>query len=271
MARAAAVLAIMLALFCAPAGAAPQRIVSLDYCADQYVLALADRGRIAALSRGATRDDSYYRRSAIGLPTTRGGLEDALAFHPDLVVRTWGGGVDAARHYARLGVPMLQLTDARDFAAARAELLYAAEALGSSARGEAMARDLDARLAALRARWPAAPPAVLYLTSSGAVSGPDVLMNAVIEAAGGRNARASPGWQVLPLEALMQRPPQIVATAFFETGQINATPFTYARHPALRRALAQARRVALPADLVSCDAWYAIGAAERLAAVIDAP
>ena len=75
-----------------PAVAQPRRIVSLDYCADQFVLALADREQIAALSRGARRDDSYFRARAAGIRQTRGALEEVLALDPQGVVLSNGPG-----------------------------------------------------------------------------------------------------------------------------------------------------------------------------------
>src|SRR5262249_55687584 len=139
-----------MALACAPAAQAePRRIVSLDYCADQFVLALADRDQIAALSIGSRRDDSYFRARADGIRQTRGTLEDVLALRPDLIVRNWGGPWDAAEVYTRFGVPVLQVGDTPDFASARADLLDAGQILGHAQRGETLARDLDLRLARL--------------------------------------------------------------------------------------------------------------------------
>jgi len=264
-------MAIALAASAASAAAdAPRRIVSLDYCADQYVLALADRTQIAAVSRGAVRDDSFYRERARGLPRVRGGVEETLAQRPDLVVRSWGGGFDAPQRYARFGIPVLQVGDAQTFAAARADLLNAARAMGQSARGEALATDLDSRLAALARSRPAHAPDVLYMTVGGAVAGGGVMMDEVIRTAGGRNARSAAGWQVMQLERLVATPPQIVALGFFENAQGQATPWNYARNAALARALAPARRVVLPADQISCEAWYTVGAAEALAAAVRA-
>ncbi len=250
------------------ADAAPRRIVSLDYCADQFVLGLADRAQIAAVSIGARRDDSYFRDRAAGLPRVRGGLEDVLAQRPDLIVRNWGGGAGARAAYARLGVPVLQVGSSTDFGAARGDMLNAARAFGQEERGAALARDLDARLSRLSERHSARPPRVLYLTAGGAAAGSGVLMDALIRAAGGVNARADAGWSVLPLESLLARPPEIVALGFFDTGQTQQNAWTYARHPALRRVLAQARTVSLPAGAISCEGWFAIDAAERLAAAI---
>jgi len=251
-----------------PAVAEPRRVVSLDYCADQFVLALADRGQISAVSRNALRDDSYYRDRAGGLRRVRPTMEEVLALHPDLIVRTWGGPWDASAAYGRFRVPVLQLGDAADFAQARAQLLRAAHALGHEDRGAALARALDVRLARLRTNAPRIAPPVMYLSAGGATPGLGVMMDAVIRAAGGRNIATAPSWNVLSLERLTQTPPALVALAFFETGRTQMNAWSPSRHPAFRAALARTRTVALPAAAVSCEAWYAIDAAEIIAAAL---
>lgn len=252
-------------VFASPASAAPQRIVSLDYCADQFVLALADRDQIAALSRGSRRDNSYYRDRARGLRQTRGTLEEVLALRPDLVVRNWGGAWDAEAVYARFDVPVLQVGDAANFDIAREDLLDAARVLGHADRGEARARDLDVRLQHLRAAAPRDRQPVLYLSAGGAVAGSGTLMQSVIEAAGGRNAHQGESWTVLPLERLVQLPPSLIALGFFDHGRSRVNPWLPGRHPALRRALARTDTITLPTAAIACESWYAIDAAELLA------
>jgi iron complex transport system substrate-binding protein len=258
------------ALACATAvHGEPRRIVSLDYCADQFVLALADRDQISALSRGSLRDDSYFRERAEGIRQTRGALEEVLALRPDLIVRNWGGPWDAERVYARFGVPVLQVGDTPNFPAARADLLDAAAVLGHPERGQDIASDLDLRLARLAVRRTEAP--VMYLSGGGAVAGSGTMMDAVIVAAGGRNIRTETSWQLLPLERLVQTPPALVALGFFGTSRDRINAWSPSRHPALRRALARARTVSLPPAAISCEAWYAIDAAEAIAAALNAP
>jgi iron complex transport system substrate-binding protein len=245
--------------------------VSLDYCADQFVLGLADRAQIAAVSRGAGRDDSFYRARARGLREVRPSLEEVLALKPDLIVRNWGGPYDAGAVYGRFDVTVLHVGDVANFAAARADLLRAGRAFGHPERGEALARDLDARLARLHAEARHPSPPVMYLSAGGAVAGSGVMMNAMIDAAGGRNVRTAANWAVLPLERLVQTPPALIATAFFDTGRTRMDAWSPARHPALQAMLARTRTVALPAASVSCEAWTAIEGAEVLAAALRRP
>jgi iron complex transport system substrate-binding protein len=255
-------------LLATPAWAAPQRIVSLDYCADQFVLALADRDQIVALSRGARRDDSYYRHRARGIRQMRGTLEEVLALRPDLVVRNWGGPWDAEAVYARFDVPVLQVGDASNFDRAREDLLDAAHVIGHAERGGSLARDLDVRLARLHASAPSARPPVLYLSAGGAVAGSGTMMQSVIEAAGGRNVHQGASWTVMPLESLVEMPPALIALGFFDHGRSLVNPWLPGSHPAVRRALARAETVALPTAAIACEAWYSIDAAEMLAAAL---
>lgn len=255
-------------MFVGFAEAAPRRIVSLDYCADQFVLALADRAQIAALSRGALRDDSYLRDRARGLPRTRDTLEEVLSLRPDLVVRNWGGPWDAEAVYSRFGVPVLQVGDAPTFTAARADLVEAAALIGHVERGDALARDLDARLIRLERAATAPRAPVMYLSAGGAVAGRGVLMDDVIRAAGGENVRTEQSWTVLPLERMTQTPPALIALGFFDHGRTRMNAWSPLYHPALRQSLVRARTVSLPVASIACEAWYAIDAAEAIHAAL---
>src|SRR5258708_34660116 len=63
----------------------PRHIVSLNTCADGYLMALADPGQIAALTRFA-RDPALSPQPALAsrLPMTAGSVEAGLALDPDL-------------------------------------------------------------------------------------------------------------------------------------------------------------------------------------------
>ncbi|MBU3969654.1 MAG: ABC transporter substrate-binding protein, partial [Alphaproteobacteria bacterium] len=70
--------------------ARPLRVMALDQCADQYVLALRPDAELA-LSPRADDPDAWLREAAAGRRRVRPTLEAAIAFRPDVVVRYWGG------------------------------------------------------------------------------------------------------------------------------------------------------------------------------------
>ena len=249
-----------------PAAAAEHsRIVSLDYCADQYVLKFIPRARIAALSIDAEKSFSYMRREAAGLKKTRAAAENVLVLKPDLIVRSYGGGPNAAAFFARAGVPVVQLGYASSLEETKAAILAAADALGASEAGRAVVEDMETRLAAIAP--PADDPArVLYLSSGGATTGPGSLIHEVVEAAGFRNFVETPGWRALPLEALAYEKPDLVATAFYEEGAHALDRANPAAHDFARALLRETPRVDLKGAWTACPGWFVVDAVEALAA-----
>ena len=109
----------------------------------------------------------------------------------------------------------------------------------------------------------------MYLTGGGAVAGRGTMLDAIITAAGGRNVREAEGWQVLPLEQMVQTPPALIALGFFDTGRDRVNAWSPSRHPALRHALERTPTIALPPAPIACQAWYAIDAAETIATALQ--
>src|ERR1700677_2732627 len=105
------VLVLGLAMIAGRAGAAP-RIVSLDQCADQYVLALAPRAEIVGLSKRATNADSYLRARAIGLPQLRPTLESVLGARATIAVSYWSADARLSEALGRRGVAVVQIDEA---------------------------------------------------------------------------------------------------------------------------------------------------------------
>ena len=247
-----------------PSDDAADRIVSLDYCADQFVLGLADRGRILAVSPDAGAGFSYLRRRAPGLPAVRPRAEDVLLLKPGLVVRTYGGGPNARAFFERAGVPVLQIGYAEDLAGVRAVVRAAAGGLGVPERGEELIAGMDARLARMRTH-PAGTSA-LYLTPSGVTAGPGTLIHRLLAAAGLDNFQSRPGWRPLPLERLAYETPDLMALARFGARADHEDAWTAFRHPVVRRRVRSAPVAALDGAATSCAGWFLADAVEALAA-----
>lgn len=243
---------------------APRRIVSLDYCADQYVLKFADREDILALSPDAGKRFSYMRAAAEGIPTVRPRTADVLALRPDLVVRTYGGGHDIADFMKEPGVPVVQIGFPQSIAEVRGEVLRVGTELGKPDEAEKLVADMDRRLNALAER--SGPQReVLYMTPAGVTAGEGTLVHELFVAAGLRNFQDRPGWNPLPLERLVYDRPDLIAAAFFESKTNHVDNWSAARHPVARAQLRELPVVPLEGAWTSCGGWFLIDAVEALA------
>jgi len=241
----------------------PARIVSLDFCADQYVLKLANHENILALSPEAVMDHSYMRAEASGLPTVRPLAEDAIALQPDLIVRSYGGGPNAQRFFEAAGVPVLTVGWAGDFAAIKSVTQQVADGLGERERGADLVAEIETRLAALPETT--TKQSLLYMTPTGVTTGPGSLIHQLITAAGLENYEPRAGWHSLPLERLANQTPDLVATSFFDTEALAQDRWSAARHPIARQQTANSKPVNLPGAWTACGAWFALDALEVLA------
>lgn len=243
---------------------APRRIVSLDYCADQYVLKFADREDILALSPDAKKRFSYMRAAAKGIPTVRPRTADVLALQPDLVVRTYGGGHDIADFMKEPGVPVVQIGFPQSIAEVRGEVLRVGTELGKPDEAEQLVADMDRRLKALAER--SGPQReVLYMTPAGVTAGEGTLVHELFVAADLRNFQDRPGWNPLPLERLAYERPDLIAAAFFESKTNHVDNWSAARHPVARAQLRELPVVALEGSWTSCGGWFLLDAVEALA------
>ena len=259
---------VVIATFSTPALAAPERVVSIHLCADQFVLGLADRSQIAAVSRLA-RDpaQSYMADRAGDLPETRGGAEEVVALRPDLVIAGAYSARPTVRLLRSLGVPVHDLKLPASFAEIRSEVLSVADALGHPARGRALVADMEARLAAAARAPPASRPAAILYQPGGVTMGAGLLEDEIIRRAGLDNLATrlglvGPG--TVGLELLVLAAPDLVV--FGEDP--GAPPSLSTRlfdHPALARAAPGARRMALAPRLWTCGAWFTVEAVEALA------
>lgn len=245
----------------------PMRIVSLDYCADQYVLDLADPEQILAISPDGVKPFSYLRDKAVGVPTVRPIAEDVMILKPDLVVRLYGGGPNAPAFFERAGIPVLQIgwvsdVHGRGMGSIPRTIQEMADGLGQSARGAERVAAYEARLERLQAE--ASGKSVLYMTPSGVTTGGNSLMHEVLTTAGLTNFMETPGWHSLPLERLAYDRPDMVAAAFFNTHNNHRVGWSSARHPIAKRELAGANAVALDGAWTACGAWFALEAVEAL-------
>lgn len=248
------------ALFALPAAAAP-RVLSLDQCADQYVLALSPRAQIVGLSNRALNKDSWLRTQAAGLPQGRADSEAVLAARPTMVVRYWGGEPRLLNDLRRRGIQVVTIADANDFKGVIDNIQVVAAALGQGPAGRALIDGMAVRLKAGAGAGQGA--GAVYLTSGGATAGRGTLINAILLAAGLTNLTPGLGYRDLPMERLVIAPPKLVVRGFFDAWMDGAQHWGPGRQA--RRLTARRSLVDLPGSLLGCPAWFAADAALAVA------
>lgn len=269
------VVALFVALATTVKAEAPRRIVSLNLCTDQWLLLLAPRDHIAALSSLAVDPDLSALWQQVGdLPLTHGTAEEVLPLAPDLVL---AGRYTARPTVALLkarGVKVLEIDLADDFDMIRAQARQVAAALGRVAAGEALIAAMDAQLAAATPPVDAAPgPRILNMTTGAFTAGSGTLHDAVIRTAGLRNYAAEKGlagYGYLALETLAADPPDLLIANIGAEARPSLAGQLLS-HPVLAAAVPPDRRVDLPARLWTCGGPFAAEAVTRLAALRPAP
>ncbi len=241
-----------------------KRIVSLDYCADQYVLKLVPSAYILALSPDATSSFSYMREAAADHAQIRPRAENVLALQPDLIVRSYGGGPKAKAFFESAGVPIVQLGYARQLDDIPALTKQIAHELGQEANGADLIADIQARLAKLEGPSGQAAPASLYMTPGGMTSGPGSLIDDMMKRAGFANFETRPGWHTLPLERLTHTQPDHITASFFAAEGLAGNSWSSARHPVARAQLQNRPVTSLNGAWTACGAWFLLDAVDAL-------
>lgn len=259
----AGALAGLVVLGAGVAEARPLRVMALDQCADQYVLALRPDAELA-LSPRADDPDAWMREAAVGRRRVRPTLEAAIAFRPDVVVRYWGGDARLLARLEATGVRIVTIDDATDFNGIRVNIRAVAQGIEASEHGEALVARMDTRLRTA-APDPAAPiRSALYLTAGGFTAGKGTLVDAILGAAGFANAAAGPFFAPVSVERIALFPPARFVLGFFD--QVRGDWRGAGRHPVVQRAAKGRVAAQLPAAALTCPAWFAADAAAMLKA-----
>lgn len=215
----------------------PMRVMSMNQCVDQLVLALLPPERIASvtwLSRDS--DGSLLYREAARVGVNHGLSEEVVRQRPDLIVAGSFSTPATRALLKRLGYPMIEVDHAESFTDIRRITRQVAKAVGEEARGEALIARMDRQLAEL-ARDPGPRLRVAAWDGAGFNASEGSLYNHVLEAAEAVNVANRPpassyGWP--DVEVLLLTAP----TLLVKGASISRKPGlrdNVERHPLIRR------------------------------------
>ena len=246
----------------------PHHIVSLNLCADQYLLALADRSQIAGLTAYATDPEmSAAAGQARGLRQLRQSAEDVLDSAPDLVI---GMSVRRNRVMAALKdqhYRTLDLHSADSFDDIVGQIRTVAQAVGHPDRGEALIAQMQRDLAGLpkagRGRVAA------YYQRRGFLTGTGTLVDDLMHRAGLVNLAAKlhrPALSQLSIETLVAAQPDFIIVES-ATDRVTDQGTEMLHHPAL----AHIARIHLPQAWTVCGGPAYVTAARSIVAQVSEP
>ena len=236
-----------------PVGAAPRRIVSLSLCADQYLLALADRSQIVALNRFSHDPGmSWGVARARGLPAIRGTAEEMLTLKPDLVFTSGFGTPAALAVLQSRNVKVIDLPWDDRIESIESTTRLVAAAIGRPQRGEALIAQMRRRLAAL-GMPPGRGRTAAFYQRRGYLTGQGTLIDEMMRHAGLVNLAQKlhrPMLSHLSIEQMAVARPDFLLV---ENGsEIRDRGTELLQHPLLARVIPASRRIFIPEALTTC-------------------
>ncbi len=261
--------AIWATALCAPTAQAqpPQHVMSLSVCTDALLLDLVPPSRIASitfLSRDPSNSSLWPQAAKV--PINYGSVEEVLAERPDFVLAGTYTTPTTRMLIKEVGLPMLEVPAANNFAEIRATTRSVARALGVEASGEALIAKMDATLRELAATKPPRLIRVAGWNGGGSVPGRGTLFDAILTAAGGVNIASGKGESdgSFDLEQLLEAHPDVLAYGS-DTSSAPSLHTDEATHPLILKLYA-GRRISYPSALYSCGVVESADAALALRA-----
>jgi iron complex transport system substrate-binding protein len=247
----------------------PARIVSLNLCADQYLLALADPAQIVALTRFARDPNmSAAANAARTIPVSRGSAEDVLMLRPDLVISSPFRRQTVAAVLAGRNVATLDLPPADSYTAIVTQVRQVAAAIGHPDRGETLIRRMDTALARLP-RAPGGGRTAAYYQRRGFLTGTGTLVDELMQRLGLANLATrlgKPALSQLSLEQMaLARPDYLVVES--ATDRVTDQGTEMLHHPILDGI----PRLRIPEAWTVCGGPAYVLAAQSLAAQLRTP
>jgi iron complex transport system substrate-binding protein len=248
----------------------PQRVVTMNVCADDLVLRIADLQNIASVTYLARNwGDPRIRAVAERVPINHGLAEEIIPLDPDLVIAGMYTTRTTVALLRRTGTPLIEQDVPKSIEAIRRQYLEYGDILGEPERAGRIVADMDERLAKLAAEPIRVRLRALVLNANGLV-GEGSLANEVMARAGLENVAAT-----LKMEQYYQAPLEMVVSQGLDILILSAArdgPPAMAtqvlNHPVLQRMARRIRIFTMPAYLWSCGGPGVVEAVEMLSRVV---
>lgn len=267
--RFAFTIAFAVAALAMPGGtSAAPRIVSMNICTDQLLLAIADPAQIVGLSRFSGNPTQWAGEKARKFPVLSGGAEDILMLKPDVVAASDFDKRSTRELLKANGQNLVEFPIPRTLDDVRAQIRRMGDLAGHPERAAAEIARFDAAISGAKQAVAGKRFRMLPLSRRGWVAGRDSFVGAILAEAGLVSAAGELGIGfggfVSMEEIIRLKPDFLVVSDAGERAEDDGRAFLL--HPALERFYPRSKRIVIPERMTECGGVYLADALNALSA-----
>ena len=234
------------------------RVVSLNLCADAYLMAFAKPEQILGLTRQSSDPTlSAFVEEASNFPVSGGRMSNIIEQHPDIIIINNYSPPPNKALMDRLGIKIVKLDAANSYQTARTEILQLGKAIHRLEAAKAYLAQLDKELEDARHTKLTYMPSIINYQRRGIVVGETHILDDIIQLAGAQNLGRDTGRTIGPmsLENLMRLQPDYVLSISEndeQTLKAQDRGSEILSHPALQKMFSAERHIYIPQNLTVC-------------------
>ncbi len=254
----------------------PQRIVSMNLCADEMLLRVARPEQILAVTEfSKTQESERALASHPAILKIHGTAEEVVGLQSDLIFVGPFANPETVVMMRKLKLSFQEMRIPKNFTEIREDLLLMGRLTGETERASLLARQLDASVELLKreelrvrsgkqdshAKWKA-----IFYQRGGHVPGQGTFEDSILALAGVYNIAGDLGirdFGTLSLEDLIVSHPDLI---LFPSDQKNSASVeqSVVSHPAIRKALPQVQVLQIPSALINCGSPASVDAVKMI-------
>ena len=234
------------------------RVVSLNLCADAYLMAFAKPEQILGLTQQSSDPTlSAFVVEASNFPVSGGRMANILEQQPDIIIINNYSPPPNKALMDRLGIKIVKLDAANSYQSARTEILQLGKAIHRLEAAKAYLAQLDKELEDARHTELTYMPSIINYQRRGIVVGETHILDDIIQLAGAQNLGRDTGRTIGPmsLENLIRLQPDYVLSISENDEQTLKSQdrgSEILNHPALQKMFSVERHIYIPQNLTVC-------------------
>ena len=234
------------------------RVVSLNLCADAYLMAFAKPEQILGLTQQSSDPTlSAFVEEASNFPVSGGRMANILEQQPDIIIINNYSPPPNKALMDRLGIKIVKLDAANSYQTARTEILQLGKAIHRLEDAKAYLAQLDKELEDAQHTKLTYMPSIINYQRRGIVVGETHILDDIIQLAGAQNLGRDTGRTIGPmsLENLIRLQPDYVLSISENDEQTLKSQDRGSEilsHPALQKMFSAERHIYIPQNLTVC-------------------